>query len=272
LAYLLVFFYEKGYADYFNIPSRFITVELTNVLLLAATGILLTVWLSSVLNLTTLYLFKNVHPKDYRFRVGYLFLFLLFFIEFYAIGFVDSWHVVYWITPLAILVIVASIRFFSSRLSKRQRKKAMTKSEEKHTDNNIVGIDQVLETELGAGYRPFYYLTFVAVAALVVGSMGTGQALRQNEFLVTNTSPEMVVLQTYGDTFICAPFDRNTGEVQTSFVFIKMADDPNIVFRREYTGRLHPIPIKPTATPIPSPLAIGTPAPLPTNLAPSAAP
>jgi hypothetical protein len=94
---------------------------------------------------------------------------------------------------------------------------------------------------------------------------GSAAALRQTEFMVTNTVPEMVVLQIYGDNMICAPFDRNAKEVQRRFSIIKMASDSKLVLSLENIGPLHSIEkmVNTTSMPTQLPSAVPTSTPLP---------
>ena len=93
-------------------------------------------------------------------------------------------------------------------------------------------------------------------------SAGTAEAIRQEEFLVTNTKPELVVLRIYGDNLICVPFNRATGEIEQSFSVMKNTGETGLVLHLEKLGQLH----SPTAT---SP-GIATSMPLPVQtLAPT---
>ena len=98
------------------------------------------------------------------------------------------------------------------------------------------------------------FLTGIYIAS----SAGTAEALKQDKFLVTNTSPELVVLRIYGDNLICVPFDRTTGEIEQSFSILKNTGEPVLVLRLEKLGQLH----SPTATP--SVIATSTPLPVET--------
>ena len=75
---------------------------------------------------------------------------------------------------------------------------------------------------------------------VISNNAGDAAALKQEEFLVANTSPEMVVLRIYGDHLICAPFDRATKEAQRSYSVLNVADDPQLMVRLEKVGPLRP--------------------------------
>ncbi|HEX8144645.1 MAG TPA: hypothetical protein VF553_18905 [Pyrinomonadaceae bacterium] len=84
--------------------------------------------------------------------------------------------------------------------------------------------------------------------------VGQAEAINQRNFLVINTSPEMAVLRIYGDNMSCAPFNRETKEVQKSFVIIKAADNPKHSFNLEDIGPLKPVEITTQVQPVPLPV------------------
>jgi hypothetical protein len=94
----------------------------------------------------------------------------------------------------------------------------------------------VLVTRLGIG--PYRLVFTLLITLVVVYYAGQSAALRQSTYLVTSTSPQMVVLRTYGDSIICARFDRNTKEVEPSFVVLKVGDDPELTLHSEHVGPL----------------------------------
>jgi hypothetical protein len=88
----------------------------------------------------------------------------------------------------------------------------------------------VWEGDIKAAVRALGKTTILVILFLVGGLLlaaGVGylDASQEITFLVTNTSPEMVVLRIYGDTLICTPFDRNTKILDTSFVVLKIPED-----------------------------------------------
>ena len=111
---------------------------------------------------------------------------------------------------------------------------------------------------------PLLYLFFISV--VLANLAGDAAAISQKEFLVTNTTPAMVVLRVYGDTMICAPFDRNSHEVKKSFTLLKMAEDPKLVLSLENVGPLKPVDkltSENIASPTTTPLLVSSPTPLP---------
>ncbi|MCK4472257.1 MAG: hypothetical protein KAW49_10775 [Anaerolineae bacterium] len=107
-------------------------------------------------------------------------------------------------------------------------------------------------------------LVFLTTILLARGVGGT-LASSQQEFLVTSTSPEMVVLRIYGDNLVCAPFNRSTGEVEQRFVVLKTAEDPDLMLALEEVGPLSSVEIIGSPTPSPTPTLLPTLTPSPTS-------
>lgn len=104
--------------------------------------------------------------------------------------------------------------------------------------------------------------SLLIIIAFLVGlstalSAGTAEAIKQENFLVTNTTPELVVLRIYGDDLICVPFDRNTGEIEQNFTVLKKTGESGLSLKLENLGQLH---LHKAVQAVPA-----TPAPLPTE-------
>jgi len=70
----------------------------------------------------------------------------------------------------------------------------------------------------------------------------------KREFLVPAPPPDTVVLSSFGETMIIAPFDRKTREVERSFSILKKGEDPKLLLRWEVVG---PLQLKTQLTPVP---------------------
>lgn len=72
---------------------------------------------------------------------------------------------------------------------------------------------------------------------------GLYSAKNDEDYYVVNTNPEMVVLRSYGETLISAPFDRETNIVEMKFTPIEIMEDVNLFTTYEHLGRLRPAEI-----------------------------
>jgi len=92
----------------------------------------------------------------------------------------------------------------------------------------------------------------------IASNAGRSEAIKQEEYLVTNTTPELVVLRMYGDNLVCVPFDRTTGEIEESFSVIKNTGETGLALRLEKLGRLHLPEITPVASATPTAVQVET--------------
>ena len=72
---------------------------------------------------------------------------------------------------------------------------------------------------------------------------GRFEAMWKTEFLVPSSAPGNVVLCTYGDYMVLAPFDKRTKEVEHSFSLLKKGDDPKLLLQWQSVGPLHIKPV-----------------------------
>jgi hypothetical protein len=75
--------------------------------------------------------------------------------------------------------------------------------------------------------------------------VGRGEAMSQQDFLVTFTNPSMppdtVVLRIYGDKMVCASFDFEKREVTKTFFVLKLDDEPR---PKIYLAKVGPLKVK----------------------------
>jgi hypothetical protein len=103
-------------------------------------------------------------------------------------------------------------------------------------DENHKDIAFYIHKYVGSKIYNYCYCLFLFL--LTTSFIGNIRALTQKEFLVLNTAPEIVVLQIYGDKLICAPFDRNTKEINKSFLILKLSEDTKQTISYQNVGPL----------------------------------
>lgn len=233
VAYMITFSYETGFAGFFGIPREFIALNFTSVFIVA--GALLGVLFFLFLWTETFFLFPSKGIL-YRTSLRLLPLFLLLPVLFILYG--NYWRK--WIGPAIIMLIFALIAYGAPLITQRDVKgysKKLEAEEEKDRQDRVeTPFDQAIR--LLGGKNAMTLIMILWLLLVISNNAGDAAALKQEEFLVANTSPEMVVLRIYGDHLICAPFDRATKEVQRSFIVLKVADDPQLMLRLEKVGPL----------------------------------
>lgn len=256
-AYLIVFSYELGYFSVFKIPNEFISFDLpriffalfTIVIVIATTYYfgqsfinLINSWPSPIKNRLT----DKVYPSVLGIVVG------LFTIQ-------DK---ILWIFILSLIIFINLFDFITPLFTQRNVKGYLAK---------LIAADKVFKgfknrqepslidkLAIIMGRRTFWGFMLFLYMLFITYQLGSGAARSQTEFRVVNTNPERVVLWIYNDYALSAPFDRVTKEVDSSFIVIKIGEDPNIEYKFEEIG-----PLKLKKTP-PDNVSTNTPAPTPT--------
>lgn len=234
VAYMAAFLYEVGFDSVFGIPVEFINLNLTTVCTVGTAWLVIIVMIYFVGELMFQLWPKgaNVHPvysKLSDFIPSFIIVIVLLFLYDF------KWKE--WIATGAFLLTFLLIDLISPLITQRGKKTYRDKL--KANDGRLPR-----ETFLGFAAERLGVSTIVIILLLVYGfwfsyHIGRSKAMTKNEFLVVATSPEMVVLRTYGDKLICAPFDRTTNEVKRTFSILKIAEDANLKLSLEKVGPLH---------------------------------
>jgi len=102
---------------------------------------------------------------------------------------------------------------------------------------------------------------FLAIGTLVSRNIRLSEAVKKREFLVTNTSPEMIVLRVYDDLIICSTFEKSTNNLGEDQKLLLIPEYPNLILRSENIGQIvTKQSITPTMTPA-TPVSSVTPDP-----------
>ena len=249
-AYLFSFYYEKGYASVFKIPTSLISITLTSVLIFGAIliGIILAVlpYLNFLLFLTI----GKTHPAIQRAVIPVILFFMFLVIQIYVFGF-SNWK--NWSFLLVILVVLLVLQFVFPLITQRGKTYVEKLEAQENSDRQTVDTYALMQNKFGN--ESLLVILLFLFGMFTASSAGTAEAIKQEDFLVTNTTPELVVLRIYGDNLIGVPFEQTTGEIAQNFSIIKNTGETGLVLRLEHLGQLH------LSTPTPS--AVTTPTPLP---------
>jgi len=262
-AYMFAFLYERGYSSFFGIPTQFINVSLVNLLIFGA--IVIAFMNTSVLLFHSAFPFmrpKHPYLAFYVPRFGLIF-FLLVLVPFVLFGWERK---IYWLALFGVwmffvfLYLGLPLIIHRGKGSWRDKFNAELQSGSQEVPNFINEVGGKL------GFNNLGLIIGVlSMFSMLSGFAGESEALRQKQFLITNTVPAMAVLRIYGDNMICAPLDRSTHEIKKSFTILKVAEDPKLILSLENVGPLKPV------DKLASENAIPTPSPNPT-LEPSVSP
>lgn len=232
VAYLLTFVYEAGFARFFRIPLEFITLNLTSIFVVAGALLVVVIFLFLLTELIFTILNRGDNPI-YRGVVRLIPVFLLFAALLFLYG--VQWRE--WIWIAVVMIMLAFLEFGFPLITQRHKIHYRDKLEAQEE------VERQVETPIDRAIWRMGSTAIIIILCLWLGlsisyHAGHAAALKQDEFLVATTSPEMVVLRIYGDKLICAPFERATKEVQRSFIVLKVAEDPKLMLRLEKVGPL----------------------------------
>jgi len=170
----------------------------------------------------------------------------------------SDWPVL--VVMLVVILLYGSIYFILPLITHRKRGgvKERYDAELEAEMKSPPGIATHVNTRFGRHTMTMF--SFFLAATLLAYFAGRGEASRQKDYLITNTSPEMVVLRVHGDSLICAPFDRSTKEVWKQFTVFKLSEESRLALNLEGVGPLNPVrkpseapPPVPTTTPVEAP-------------------
>lgn len=233
--YLAAFLYEFGYCSFFSIPATLISPSLSTVLVAAAAigGVLLSslklLGLSAPLLRAAADPQKAAYGEFFRFNALFVILGILLG-TIYGV----SWRgalIFFGAVALFELVYFAPVFLFDRKKSLRDRFEAYAKAKPDQLDLPI------LFTEwFGRGWVPAaLILSGLLLLAFVVGN---GEASRKERFLTLKSSPDMVVLRSYGDLLIAARFDREQKLVSNELLLIRLTEHQRAEFYNEMVGPL----------------------------------
>jgi hypothetical protein len=233
VAYMITFSYETGFAGFFGIPREFIALNFTSVFIVAGAllGVLFFLFL-----LTEIISMVFPPSKDIIYRTSLPFFPLSLMCAALFILYGSYWRE--WIGSVVVTMLFALFWYGFPLLTQRDKKGYRKKLEADEEAERQVKTPFDHAIRLIGGRKALIIILFLILLLDVSHHAGHAAALKQEEFLVANTSPEMVVLRIYGDHLICAPFDRATKEVQRSFIVLKVADNPQLMLRLEKVGPL----------------------------------
>ncbi len=232
-AYTGSYFYELGYANYYNIPSELITVSVQSIVIFAATLILL----SNSFYVTIEWFVRRCN-SDLPEHAGipklilrkWSFLLVLAFLIWLA---TVDWRIAggsLLLPPL--LFLLDTFPIMSSRGRNGQTYLDALKAHLCHVDP----IEESLNTSNSKIKALFYVSLFMLILCLF---KGWGDAKSRNTFTFLENSPE-AILRRYGDTFVVGRFDPKSGKLLAEFRLAKIDDVKNrLVVRR--IGTVSPV-------------------------------
>jgi hypothetical protein len=234
-AYVLAMTFVSSYLDYFKIPAEFSSLNIMSMFSIASQIFTVAV-IAPLIYLAVFSLVKHAESPVTRrirlvlpFAIMFAFRFLLFFS-----------HVAEWIGSLVVLLLLIFTFFY---LPARGRKPELSYSanlnefDNQPRSSSVPILISMVSTELGGRIATIAFWAWFSI--VTVSGAGRFYAMTQRSFLVPSGAPSSVVISSFGDTLVVAPFDRTTHEVDRSFFILKKGEDPKLLLRWEFIGPLH---------------------------------
>jgi hypothetical protein len=234
VAYGLTFAYEYGYATFFDIPIEVINLTLTNVLMLCLIWLMIMVTVFQLSNIV-----YQIWPKGQKVHPIYLKLQKHIPVWIVVISFLSIYGTTLkeWVIGVGIILTLIGLDFLRVIIHHQDKQGFREKLIADLNTPEPEGILDFLDRRIGASIVTIMIVLFFSFMISIF--VGNFEARKKTKFLVINQTQELVVLRTYGDKLICAPFYRTTKEVKRTFIILKMAENPSLTLNPEKVGPLH---------------------------------
>ena len=202
-AYILMLSFVIGYCDFFQIPVSFVSLNLPTMLWI---GLRLEVGLFFMLFITAP-AYWLLRSYDHKTANTILILLPYFGLLLLQIALRLPWRD--WRWSLVVLATYIPFVFFFHFF-------------------NPPPVLRISPYSLNVLRRASLVLPWLMMSVSVAMNLGRAVATTQRDYLVPASAPTTVVLSTFGETLVVAPFDRSTKEIEPSFWVIKTGEDPKL--------------------------------------------
>jgi hypothetical protein len=249
LVYIVAYAYECGFALAFGMPTEFINVTMTTVSRALFPLIYTTLWFVWSVALLVTSREKSQESllpfaADWRvMAVAGLVIVVPLLLQ--------VWDSPPGLSPAVACLVLVALGMASLTTG------AVSRMHAQHKESKKARAQYKLARMIGREWFRVAIGSIWLLAGLVAGFFllllsGASEAYNQEHYWVISGTPELVVLRTYGDTLVCAKFDRSTGEVEPVFSVLTVPSDGSLTMQQEHMRPLR-VP-NPSSTPLPSPL------------------
>jgi len=237
ITYILVYSYEYGYCHFFNIPVNLIEINLTSIFIIGSALLFVFYLIFTVCWLVSIIIYKPSVPK-YINRMIIFNLPILLIVLGYVISYgkIQKEQYVY----LGVILFLAVFTLIFPLITQRKTKGYFNKlnKQEEHEAKLDKEIPSLMTKVVRLVPRELFYLLFYLFISIAVAyNHGDASAMKQTDFTVIKSQPEMVILKKYGDNFIIAKYDSKNKSVANEFSIMNIADS-NTEFKLEKIGPL----------------------------------
>lgn len=201
LGYALAYWYERGYCDFFKIPTNFIQIEWPTIIiaiLAALGGLFIASWLTIAIITPNLQK-MSINRIKFYFALIYGICILFIAITYLTIEEAKEAGVIYLILLIFIFIAPTFIRRY--KREKEQRNLIETKEIER---KDPIGL--ILEKRIVKYILVFILILFIGYTSAYYNNRAN--AMNRQIFYIPSSNQQSVVLKIYGDDLICATIDH----------------------------------------------------------------
>jgi hypothetical protein len=263
VAYLILFVYRLGYFEVFALPHQYIELSIGEVFSviggLAVSSVSLLFAIDGLTLLVSGVTLPQAMLRRYRIYAPIVVMvYLPYILGSYTIS--PPLQILLGILPIIIVLGDFVLPLFTHRkISGYMNKLEAADEYQSNIETNTLA-RRLVEI---VGPKTFGALFWAAIGLYACFHLGRAAALKQVDYHITNTTPEMVVLVTLKDKVVVAPFDRVSKLVEPSYLVIDPSRENGPLLRLEAIGPLQLS--KPTPTQIATPVPTATTVPSPTT-------
>jgi len=238
--YLTAYLYKKSELAYFIISPEFVSVDLLGMINAAIIMLGVAVGVLYAVHIVVGLLFGDLPKVDDQITVKHsiMFAFLIMALVVYVFGF-DKWMWGVIIIAAIIAFILIVTVFIAGRLWLKKRflgngtdiSENINKVHKQRFD-----MFDWLRNKLGS--ELYGFLLTLVVLGLLIEPITITRAERKVEYIVVNTTPEMFVVESFGNRMICKTFDRSKKTFDNQFCFLGEQEMTKLCFRSENIGPL----------------------------------
>lgn len=234
-AYLLVYCFELGYTKYFNIPSFLIEISLINIFITGGSLLFVYFLIFEIYNIFLMLIPTISNYVCRRILLANVPLLLILLGSFISYGKLYREQIILILLILFVNIFIYGFPLITQRKIKGYAKKlkAQDELEDKIDMENPTLSNKIIKL---LPKEMIYFIFVLYVLTMIAYDNGKANAIKQSEFLVIKSNPEMVVLKKYNDSLITAKFNREDKTLSTKFNIINIAK--NDEFELEKIGPL----------------------------------
>jgi hypothetical protein len=236
-AYYFAFTYEKSFLSFFGAPSQFASIDITTLLNFGAIFIGFLVIAFPFLNLFIMILSKSNNPYLIRLIRPYWIFLLVIISHFYFFRLEKLGYLLIYLFSCAFF---AFFDFIFPLITQRKNKTYQNKlKDQAEIDSKIGSIPQILGLKFGR--ESLLFIAILLIGNLLSTQAGLAEAMHKNEFLITNTEPQFIVLRIYTNRLVCAEYDEKMNEVLRQYRVFDLTSNPPELFSRQIIPKVQPL-------------------------------